>query len=133
MSKKVNQNPYNMSSGLRNGKTLGDYDTMTGLDEAALRMRQRMNKKIGETATKFKNNVKQIPQMVRQTKATNTSIAQNNLKNISLKSSMPKKMERELKATAKKKGLKGERADAYIYGTMRKTGWVPSTQKKHKK
>lgn len=46
---------------------------------------------------------------------------------------MPKKMERSLKAEAKKKGLKGERADAYVYGTMRKTGWKPSTQKKKKR
>ena len=45
---------------------------------------------------------------------------------------MPRKLERALKAEAKKKGLKGDRADAYVYGTMRKTGWVPSTQK-HKK
>jgi hypothetical protein len=43
---------------------------------------------------------------------------------------MPKKMEKELKSEARKKGLKGDRADAYVYGTMRKTGWVPSTQKK---
>lgn len=42
---------------------------------------------------------------------------------------MPEELERQLKAEAKKKGLKGERADAYVYGTMRKTGWVPSTQK----
>lgn len=42
-------------------------------------------------------------------------------------------MEKKLKKEAKKKGLKGERADAYVYGTMRKTGWVPSTQKKKKK
>jgi hypothetical protein len=42
---------------------------------------------------------------------------------------MPKAMERELKKEAAKKGLKGERADAYVYGTMRKTGWTP---KKHK-
>ena len=42
---------------------------------------------------------------------------------------MPKKMERELKAEAKKKGLKGERADDYVYGTMRKTGWKPSKEK----
>ena len=42
---------------------------------------------------------------------------------------MPKELERELKAEAKAKGLKGERADAYVYGTLRKTGWVPSTQK----
>lgn len=43
---------------------------------------------------------------------------------------MPKKIERQLKKQAKKKGLKGEKADAYVYGTLRKTGWVPSTQKK---
>lgn len=43
---------------------------------------------------------------------------------------MPKKMEKELKAEAKKKGLTGERADAYIYGTMRKTGWKPKKEKK---
>ena len=42
---------------------------------------------------------------------------------------MPKELEKQLKAEAKKKGLKGERADAYVYGTMRKTGWVPSSQK----
>ena len=46
---------------------------------------------------------------------------------------MPKAMERKLKRQAKKKGLKGKRANAYIYGTMRKTGWVPSTQKKRKR
>jgi hypothetical protein len=43
---------------------------------------------------------------------------------------MPKEMENKLKAEAKKKGLKGDKADAYIYGTMRKTGWKPGTQKK---
>lgn len=44
---------------------------------------------------------------------------------------MPKKMERELKKEANKKfpGNK-KRQDAYVYGTMRKTGWKPSTQKK---
>lgn len=42
---------------------------------------------------------------------------------------MPKKMERELKKQAKKKGLKGDRADAYVYGTMRKTGWKPKREK----
>ena len=46
---------------------------------------------------------------------------------------MPKKMERALKKKARKMGLGKERADAYVYGTMRKTGWVPSTQKKSKK
>ena len=38
---------------------------------------------------------------------------------------MPKKLERQLKGQARKKGLKGARADAYVYGTMRKTGWKP--------
>lgn len=50
---------------------------------------------------------------------------------------MPKKMEEALKKEAKKKGLKGDRADAYIYGTMRKTGWTPKREHKgglgHKK
>jgi hypothetical protein len=39
---------------------------------------------------------------------------------------MPKKLERKLKKEAKKKGLKGERANAYIFGTLRKTGWRPN-------
>ena len=38
---------------------------------------------------------------------------------------MPKNLERKLKSKAKKKGLSGDRADAYVYGTMRKTGWKP--------
>ena len=42
---------------------------------------------------------------------------------------MPKTLERKLKAQARKKGFKGKRADAYVYGTLRKTGWTPSTQK----
>ncbi len=42
----------------------------------------------------------------------------------------PKKMERELKAEAKKKGLSKERTGAYVYGTMRKGGWKPSREKK---
>lgn len=33
---------------------------------------------------------------------------------------MPKKMERALKREAAKKGLTGERKNAYIYGTMQK-------------
>lgn len=39
-------------------------------------------------------------------------------------------MEQNLKKQAKKKGLTGDRADAYVYGTMRKTGWTPSKPKK---
>jgi hypothetical protein len=45
---------------------------------------------------------------------------------------MPKKMERELKKTARKKGMKGKRADAYVYGAMRKTGWKPEREKKNR-
>ena len=38
---------------------------------------------------------------------------------------MPKEMEERLKREARKKGLTGYRADAYVYGTMhKKTGWV---------
>lgn len=46
---------------------------------------------------------------------------------------MPKELELKLKKEARKKGLTGERADKYVYETMRKTGWMPSTQKKHSK
>lgn len=42
---------------------------------------------------------------------------------------MPLALERQLKKEAKAKGLKGKHASAYIYGTLRKTGWRPSTQK----
>ena len=37
-------------------------------------------------------------------------------------------MERALKKEAKKKGLKGEHLNAFIYGTMRKTGWKPKRE-----
>ena len=43
---------------------------------------------------------------------------------------MPVKMERALKKEAKKKGFGKERTDKYVYGAMRKSGWVPSHQKK---
>jgi hypothetical protein len=43
---------------------------------------------------------------------------------------MPKKLESKLKREASKKGLKGERKDAYVYGTLRKTGWKPKQEKK---
>lgn len=42
---------------------------------------------------------------------------------------MPIKIERALKKSAKKKGLKGPRAAAYVYGTMRRMGWKPSREK----
>ena len=44
---------------------------------------------------------------------------------------MPEALERKLKAqAAKKKGWSKTRKNAYIYGTMRKTGWKPSREKK---
>jgi len=43
------------------------------------------------------------------------------------------KLERQLKRECSKKGLSEKSCDAYVYGTLRKTGWVPSTQKKSKK
>lgn len=42
---------------------------------------------------------------------------------------MPVKMEKALKKEAKKQGLSKEAAGAYVYGTMRKTGWKPAQQK----
>ena len=43
---------------------------------------------------------------------------------------MPKKLEKELRAMCKKKGFGKERCDAYVFGTLRKTGWKPSKSKK---
>jgi hypothetical protein len=45
---------------------------------------------------------------------------------------MPAVLERALKRKVAKKGWSEERKDAYVYGTLRKTGWKPSTQKKKK-
>ena len=38
---------------------------------------------------------------------------------------MPKTLERKLKAQARKKGFSKKKTGAYVYGTMRKTGWRP--------
>jgi hypothetical protein len=43
---------------------------------------------------------------------------------------MPEKLERKLKAQAAQKGYKGERADAYVYGTLRKAGWKPERERR---
>lgn len=40
---------------------------------------------------------------------------------------MPEELERKLKQQAKQKGVKDP--DAYVYGTMRKTGWKPEREK----
>ncbi|MCJ7786714.1 hypothetical protein MUP06_00660 [Patescibacteria group bacterium] len=50
---------------------------------------------------------------------------------------MPKKLERELKKQAIKKGFAKKvdgykltkRGRAYVYGTLRKTGWKPKKQR----
>jgi hypothetical protein len=42
---------------------------------------------------------------------------------------MPKKMERALKRTARKRGYGKKRTNAYVYGTMRKTGWKPKKKR----
>ena len=42
---------------------------------------------------------------------------------------MPKKLEMELKKVCRKRGYSQERCDAYVYGTLRKTGWKPSKPK----
>jgi hypothetical protein len=42
---------------------------------------------------------------------------------------MPKALESKLKKEASKKGLKGKRKAAYVYGTLRKTGWKPKREK----
>lgn len=42
---------------------------------------------------------------------------------------MPKQLEAKLKREAASKGLTGERADAYTYGTMSKLGLMPGQQK----
>jgi len=43
---------------------------------------------------------------------------------------MPKKLEEKLTKEANKAGLKGKRKNAFIFGTMRKTGWKPAREKK---
>jgi hypothetical protein len=45
---------------------------------------------------------------------------------------MPKAEERKLRKAARKKGLTGDRADAYVYGTLRKEGWKPKRERKGK-
>jgi hypothetical protein len=36
---------------------------------------------------------------------------------------MPKALEKQLQKEARKKGFGKKRTDAYVYGTLRKTGW----------
>jgi hypothetical protein len=46
---------------------------------------------------------------------------------------MPKATERSLKATARKRGYGKKRTGAYVYGTLRKTGWTLSRGKRKKR
>jgi hypothetical protein len=46
---------------------------------------------------------------------------------------MPKAMEEALKREAAKKGLTGDRYNAFVYGSLRKIGWKPKREKKHDK
>lgn len=50
---------------------------------------------------------------------------------------MPKQLERKLRKEAEKKfggiknpTLRADKMDAYVYGTLRKTGWKPSRERK---
>lgn len=43
---------------------------------------------------------------------------------------MPRALESKLKREAKKKGMGKKKAGAYVYGTLRKTGWKPAKRKK---
>lgn len=42
---------------------------------------------------------------------------------------MPKKLEARLRRRARKKGYGKKRQDAYVYGTLRKTGWKPKRER----
>lgn len=43
---------------------------------------------------------------------------------------MPKALEDKLKREADEKGLKGKHKLAYIFATLRRTGWKPNREKK---
>lgn len=44
---------------------------------------------------------------------------------------MPESLEKELKSRGRRLHLSGDRLNAYIYGTLRKTGWKPSGEGIH--
>ena len=46
---------------------------------------------------------------------------------------MPEALERKLKAEAAAKGFSRKRTGAYVYGTLRKTGWTPSREGLHRR
>jgi hypothetical protein len=47
---------------------------------------------------------------------------------------VPKRLEAKLRNQARKRGLKGKAADAYVFGTLMKlTDWKPGSNKHEKK
>ena len=42
---------------------------------------------------------------------------------------MPKELEQKLLAEARTKGLTGKRKNAFVFGTLRKTGWKPKRER----
>lgn len=44
---------------------------------------------------------------------------------------MPQAIEEKLKRRARRKGLKGKRRNAYVYGTMRESGWKPKKERRN--
>ena len=45
------------------------------------------------------------------------------------RSQVPKKLHDKLEKQARKKGLKGKRKKKYVYGGMRRSGWVPNRER----
>ncbi len=43
---------------------------------------------------------------------------------------MPKKLERKLRATAARRGYSRARSNAYVYGSLRRSGWKPKQRRK---
>lgn len=46
---------------------------------------------------------------------------------------MPKELEQKLFRQGRKRGLREELLDAYVYGTLRKLGWRPRRERSAKK
>jgi len=43
---------------------------------------------------------------------------------------MPVALERKLRAEGIRKGLSGDKLNAYVYGALRKSGWKPKKRKR---
>lgn len=46
---------------------------------------------------------------------------------------MPKQLERKLRKEAHQKRFGKKRTNAYVFGTLRKTGWKPPKERKRKR